>query len=139
MIDSTKNETVEYIQAAMGIRVISTYGRTETSGIATSRSMFDYSSTSHVGAPVGCNEIKLVDDVESGFKSEDEPNPRGEILIRGPNVMKGYYKKPNATTTALDKDGWFHSGDLGAFLANGTLEVSSKRKKKSKSTPTPSL
>ncbi|KAF8925896.1 Long-chain-fatty-acid--CoA ligase 5 [Dissophora ornata] len=130
----TKRETLEYIRAAMGIRVISTYGRTETSGIATSCNMFDYSSTTqHVGAPVGCNEIKLVDDVESGFISADEPNPRGEILIRGPNVMKGYFKKPNATSTAVDKDGWFHTGELGTFHPNGTLEVSDKKKKKTKS------
>ena len=82
-VDPTKSETLEYIRAAMGIRVISTYGRTETSGIATSCSMFDYSSMpQHVGAPVGCNEIKLVDDAESGFISADEPNPRGEVCER---------------------------------------------------------
>ncbi|KAG0369109.1 Long-chain-fatty-acid--CoA ligase 5 [Gamsiella multidivaricata] len=128
----TKNETMEYIRAAMGIPVISTYGRTETSGIVTSRNMFDYSSTPFLGAPVGCNEVKLVDDVESGHTSNDEPNPRGEIFIRGPNVMKGYFKKPGATAKAVDKDGWFHSGDLGTFHSNGTLEVSNKRKKKAK-------
>ncbi|KAG0000601.1 hypothetical protein BGZ80_006337, partial [Entomortierella chlamydospora] len=101
----TKVETLEYIRAAMGIHVISTYGRTETSGIATSRSMFDYSSVAHLGGPVGCNEIKLVDDIEGKHTCTDVPNPRGEILVRGPNVMKGYYKKPNTTASALDKDG----------------------------------
>ncbi|KAG0250607.1 Long chain acyl-CoA synthetase 7 peroxisomal, partial [Mortierella polycephala] len=119
----TKEETLEYIRAALGIHVISTYGRTETSGIVTSRNMYDYENTPQLGAPVGCNEVKLLDDVEGKYTSADEPNPRGEILVRGPNVMKGYYKKPNASSTALDNGGWFHSGELGTLHPNGTLEV----------------
>ncbi|KAF9358787.1 hypothetical protein BGX26_000930 [Mortierella sp. AD094] len=125
----TKVETLEYIRAAMGIHVISTYGRTETSGIATSRNMFDYSNIEHLGGPVGCNEVKLVDDVDGNHTCTDVPNPRGEILIRGPNVMKGYYKKPNTTASALDKDGWFHTGELGVIHPNGTVEILGKRKK----------
>lgn len=78
-IDPTKAETIEYIRAAMGIHVISTYGRTETSGIVTSRNMYDYSNTPQLGAPMGCNEVKLVDDAESGYSCSDEPNPRGEV------------------------------------------------------------
>ncbi|KAF9430520.1 hypothetical protein BGZ76_000809 [Entomortierella beljakovae] len=131
----TKAETLEYIRTAMGIPVICIYGRTETSGIATSRNMFDYSDIQHLGAPVGCNEIKLVDDPEKNFTSEDQPEPRGEILIRGPNVMKGYYKKPSTTASALDKDGWFHTGELGVIHSNGTLEILGKRKKVKSAAP----
>ncbi|KAG0210299.1 hypothetical protein BGX28_009455 [Mortierella sp. GBA30] len=134
----TKAETLQYIRAAMGIHVINTYGRTETSGIVTARNVLDYSNAPHLGPPVGCNEVKLVDDVGSGFTSADEPNARGEILIRGPNVMKGYYKKPNATSTATDEDGWFHSGELGAFHPNGTLEVLGKKKKAKSPSGSPS-
>ncbi|KAG0076019.1 Long-chain-fatty-acid--CoA ligase 6 [Podila epicladia] len=129
----TKAETLEYLRAALGVRVVSTYGRTETAGTVTSRSIFDYSTSAHLGSPVSCNEIKLVDDKTGGYKSTDEPNPRGEILVRGPNVMKGYFKKPNATTTAVDDDGWFHTGEIGEIYPNGTLEVLGK-KKKAKST-----
>lgn len=78
-IDPTKTETLEYLRAALGIRVMSTYGRTETAGTVTSRSMFDYSNSAHLGSPVSCNEIKLVDDKIGGYKSMDEPNPRGEV------------------------------------------------------------
>ncbi|KAF8942815.1 Long chain acyl-CoA synthetase 7 peroxisomal, partial [Entomortierella lignicola] len=119
----------------MGIPVITTYGRTETSGITTSRHMFDYTSNEHLGAPVSCNEIKLINDVEGKYTCDDQPNPRGEILIRGPNVMKGYYKKPSTTASALDKNGWFHTGELGVIYPNGTLEILGKRKK-SKSSAT---
>ncbi|KAF9116061.1 Long-chain-fatty-acid--CoA ligase 5 [Mortierella sp. AM989] len=125
----TKAETLEYIRVAMGIHVICSYGRTETSGIATNRNMFDYSNTVHLGGPVGCNEVKLVDDTDGKYTCVDEPNPRGEILIRGPNVMKGYYKKPSTTASAVDKDGWFHTGELGAIHPNGTLEILGKRRK----------
>ncbi|KAG0349199.1 Long-chain-fatty-acid--CoA ligase 6 [Podila humilis] len=125
----TKPETLEYLRAALGIRVVSTFGRTEVAGMATSRSMFDYTNTPQLGAPVSCNEIKLVDDDVGGYKSTDEPNMRGEILIRGPNVMKGYFKKPNATAMVLDEEGWFHTGEIGTFHPNGTLEVLGKKKK----------
>ena len=153
IIDPAKRETMEYIRAGLGIPVVSTYGRTETSGIATSRNIFDYSETPHAGGPVGCNEIKLLNDAEEGYASVDDFCPRGEvraidpeqivrkchkdqfvptnlqsiqhhqILIRGLNIMKGYYRDPKATQVVLDKDGWFHTGDLGSFYPNGTLEI----------------
>lgn len=66
----------------MGIHVMATYGRTETSGIVTSRNMFDYSNDAHLGAPVGCNEVKLLDDPERRYTSGDQPNPRGEVNYR---------------------------------------------------------
>lgn len=72
----------------MGIHVISTYGRTETSGIVTSRNMYDYSNTPQLGAPVGCNEVKLVDDTENGYSCSDEPNPRGEVRRGRKNTLR---------------------------------------------------
>jgi len=55
--------------------------------------------------------------------------------------MKGYYKKPNATATSIDSDGWFHTGEWGLFNDNGTLEVLGKKKKvktdKGSSSPLP--
>ena len=48
---------------------------------------------------------------------------RGEILIGGPNIFKGYYKDEEKTKAALDNDGWYHTGDIGIFESNGTLKV----------------
>uniref|UniRef100_A0A8C9SSN1 long-chain-fatty-acid--CoA ligase n=1 Tax=Scleropages formosus TaxID=113540 RepID=A0A8C9SSN1_SCLFO len=107
------------------------YGLTETCGAGTISDMWDY-STGRVGAPLVCSEIMLKDWEEGGYHSTDKPNPRGEILIGGPNVTMGYYKNEakNREDFFVDKNSqrWFCTGDIGEFDPDGCLKIIDRKK-----------
>ncbi|XP_030629001.1 long-chain-fatty-acid--CoA ligase 3b [Chanos chanos] len=107
------------------------YGLTETCGAGTISELWDY-STGRVGAPLVCSEITLKDWEEGGYYSTDTPNPRGEILIGGPNVTMGYYKNEarNREDFFVDQTGqrWFCTGDIGEFHPDGCLKIIDRKK-----------
>uniref|UniRef100_A0A665WGG7 long-chain-fatty-acid--CoA ligase n=1 Tax=Echeneis naucrates TaxID=173247 RepID=A0A665WGG7_ECHNA len=107
------------------------YGLTETCGAGTISELWDY-STGRVGGPLVCCEIKLKDWVEGGYRSTDEPHPRGEILVGGPNVTMGYYKveAKNQEDFFVDENGqrWFRTGDIGEFHQDGCLKIIDRKK-----------
>ncbi|CAJ0630712.1 11418_t:CDS:10 [Entrophospora sp. SA101] len=123
--------TLDFLRITVSCQVIQAYGLTQCSGAVTINSFYDYQSpeenddsdVSQCGAPIACNEIKLISYEEKGYSVEDKPNPRGEICVRGPNVMKGYYKSPNETSQTIASDGWLRTGDIGMILPNGTLKI----------------
>src|SRR5258706_3761853 len=106
---------------ALGINVLQAYGLTETTGGATVTPPGDFVIGS-VGKPLPGVEVRILDPQPS----EDAP-PSGEIAIRGPNVMLGYYNRPDATATAF-KDGWLLSGDLGYIDRRGHVFVTGRKK-----------
>uniref|UniRef100_A0A9J2P5C3 long-chain-fatty-acid--CoA ligase n=1 Tax=Ascaris lumbricoides TaxID=6252 RepID=A0A9J2P5C3_ASCLU len=99
-------------------------GQTECSAIGTSGLEAD-TSPGHVGIPLVCSAIKLVDVPELGYFAK---NGVGEICIRGHNVFKGYYKNEEATRETIDENGWLHSGDIGKWTENGTLKIIDRKK-----------
>ncbi|XP_047440868.1 long-chain-fatty-acid--CoA ligase 4 [Mugil cephalus] len=106
------------------------YGLTETCGAGTITEVADI-STGRVGAPLICCEVKLRDWAEGGYTSKDEPNPRGEILIGGPNVTMGYYRhESNEQDFFVDENGqrWFCTGDVGEVYPDGCLQIVDRKK-----------
>lgn len=112
----------DFLSVCMGVKVIQGYGLTECCGPVAVQELSDYNSGS-IGAPIPCLEFKLVDVPEMQYTSNDQPNPRGEICIRGASIFSGYLHNPEETKKAVDSDGWFHTGDVGLWTANGTLRV----------------
>uniref|UniRef100_A0A1A8BPU7 long-chain-fatty-acid--CoA ligase n=1 Tax=Nothobranchius kadleci TaxID=1051664 RepID=A0A1A8BPU7_NOTKA len=106
------------------------YGLTETCGAATITEVADF-STGRVGAPLICCEIRLRNWAEGGYTSKDEPNPRGEVLVGGPNVTQGYYcHESNNQDFFVDEKGqrWFCTGDIGEIYPDGCLQIIDRKK-----------
>ena len=101
------------------------YGATETAPVATVTPWGGTIKPGTVGVPVPDTDVKIVD-VEDSTKTLDI-GEAGEIAIKGPQIMMGYYKKPEETENAL-KDGWFFTGDIGKFDEDGYLSIVDRKK-----------
>ncbi|CAL1273035.1 unnamed protein product [Larinioides sclopetarius] len=113
-----------FIRCALGCVVVEGYGQTECVAPCTLNIQGDY-SVGHVGPPISCCHIKLVDVPEMEYYAKDK---KGEICIKGLNVFKGYFKDDQKTKETVDEDGWLHTGDIGMWLPNGSLKIVDRRK-----------
>ena len=113
------NQEVEQFLKRINFPYTVGYGATECAPIICYADYHDFVLGS-CGKPVVHMEVRI--------DSEDPENVPGEILARGLNVMLGYYKNEEATRQALDKDGWYHTGDLGTMDANGNVFIKGRSK-----------
>ena len=111
-------ELLKQFEKAFGVDILEGYGLSETSPVATFNQLGLPRKVGSIGLPIKGVDVRVVD-------AEDHDVPRGElgeIIIRGHNIMKGYYKKPEATEAAM-RNGWFHSGDLARMDEDGYLFI----------------
>ena len=116
-------EVMKEFEKVFNVRVFEGYGLSETSPLATFNHFERPSKPGTVGQPIFGVEVKCVD----ANDAEVPRGERGEVVIRGHNVMKGYYKRPEATAEAF-RNGWFHTGDVGIMDEDGYLKIVDRTK-----------
>ena len=105
-------EIADFFNAAQ-VFLIEGYGMTECSAPATLNRLNDYKFGT-AGKALSCNEVKIAED--------------GEVLIKGGNVVQGYWKMPDQTKEAFTSDGWLMSGDIGVIDSDGFLSITDRKK-----------
>jgi long-chain acyl-CoA synthetase len=102
-----------------GVKILEGYGLSETSPVASFNVMFKPTKPGSVGVPIWGCEMAIVDEQGNKLPAGEV----GEIVIRGHNIMKGYYKRPEATAEVIKNNGWFYSGDIGKMDDEGYFYI----------------
>ncbi|GMF44099.1 unnamed protein product [Phytophthora fragariaefolia] len=120
-------EVKKFMKAVFSCEIVEGYGMSE-SAAAVCIGGIEMPTNSHVGPPVLFTHVQLEDVPEMGYTSHDKPRPRGEILVKGPQMFSEYYKNPEMTREAIDDRGRVHTGDIGCWNADGTLSIIDRKK-----------
>ena len=116
-------DVLQRFEQTFRVRVLEGYGLSETAPVVAFNQLERPSKPGTVGLPIFGVDLRCVDD-------DGRPVPRGErgeVVVRGPSVMKGYYNRPEATEEAM-RNGWFHTGDIGLFDEDGYLSIVDRKK-----------
>jgi long-chain acyl-CoA synthetase len=116
-------EVLREFEQTFGVRILEGYGLSETAPVVAFNQLQRPSKPGTVGPPIFGVQVRCVDEHDTTVPTGE----RGEVLVRGPNVMKGYYARPDATAEAL-RGGWFRTGDIGRMDADGYLAIVDRKK-----------
>ena len=123
-------ELLRNFEARFNVPILEGYGLSETSPVASFNVRWKERKPGSIGVPIWGVQMALVDENDNFIPKPDQPgefSEVGEIVIRGHNVMKGYYKRPDATAEVMRGD-WFHSGDLGRMDHEGYFFIVDRKK-----------
>ncbi len=118
-------EVQKQFEALTGAKLVEGYGLTETSPVAHATPLRGTRKIGKIGLPVPSTEIKIVD-IDTGLTVAQ--GEAGEICIRGPQVMKGYWNREDETAKCMDSDGYFRTGDMGKMDEDGFFEIVDRKK-----------
>ena len=121
---AVQSAVAERWKATTGVALLEGYGLTETAPCACMNPLHLEDYTGTVGVPMSSTECRVVDDAGNAL-SVDTP---GELCIRGPQVMRGYWNRPEETAAAIDEEGWFRSGDIAEMDARGFFRIVDRKK-----------
>ncbi|WP_022923370.1 long-chain-fatty-acid--CoA ligase [Serinicoccus marinus] len=123
-------EVMKKFEETFDATILEGYGLSETSPVASFNHPDRERKAGSIGIPIRGVEMKLAgpDGTDVGVADSGDPDAVGEICIRGENIMKGYWNRPDATAEAIDADGWFHSGDLARVDEDGFFFIVDRKK-----------
>lgn len=120
---SMHHAVVEHFEQVTGAPLVEGYGLTETSPVVCFQPLNGQRQRDTIGVPAPMTEVRLVDDRGAPVALGES----GELIVRGPQVMRGYWQRPEATAEVL-KDGWLYTGDVAVMDARGTFRIVDRKK-----------
>ncbi|KAH8888195.1 long-chain fatty acid CoA ligase-like protein [Thozetella sp. PMI_491] len=120
-------EVQVFLRAAFANNFVQGFGMTETYAVGLVQLPDDF-ATGTVGVPCPCIELCVESVPDYNYTVEDQPNPRGELLVRGPLMFTEYYKNPEETQKTVEPDGWFHTGDIVEIDKMGRVNIIDRKK-----------
>lgn len=121
---AVQKAVAEHWKRVTGVTLIEAYGLTETSPGACMNPVTLKEYNGSIGLPLPSTDACIMDNSKQVLAVGE----RGELCIRGPQVMKGYWQRPDATAEVLDADGWLHTGDIAQMSADGYFKIVDRKK-----------